>query len=187
MGGNAKQEMDDDNRGERKNQNETAKACGERGIHNAFTDIWLCTRTADEIITLLREERVTPEQLFDVVSRRIGDVNGQLHAVISTCFDRARDRLGDVKEQMRTLRARGQSFPPGYLYGMPVLIKDDSYVKGVRFTMGFYTEDEDGDNVKRRQFTDSDPLVLQVHTDACTLAQYTHVSRKDSLLMLHVH
>ena len=142
---------------------DNAKAFVAGGYENDdMDDMWLCTRTAEEIRTFLREERITPEQLISVVSRRIEDVNGQLHAVITTCFDRARAKLEEVKEHMRSFRARGRPFPPGYLYGMPVLIKDTNYVKGVRFTMGFYGQDEDEDNVKRREFTDSDPLVLQV-------------------------
>ena len=127
-----------------------------------FSDMWLCTRTAHEILSLLRDARVTPEELLSVVSRRIQNVNGHVHAVITTCFNRARTKLREVKEQMRSFRARGVPLPPGYLYGMPLLIKDTNYVRGVRFTMGFYTEDEDEENVKRREFTDSDPLVLQV-------------------------
>ena len=130
--------------------------------NNTYSSMYLCTRTADEIRTLLREEHVSPEKLIQQVETRIQQVNGQVHAVITPCFERARVKLTEIQKHMRDIRARGAKFPPGYLYGMPVLIKDDSYVRGVRFTLGFYLESEDEEHVKRRQLMDSDPVVLQV-------------------------
>ena len=119
---------------------------------------WLCTRTAAEIIELLKKKEVTPERLIRVVEERIEEVNGALHAVVTTCFDRAREKLRELEADME----RMEHFPPGFLYGMPVLIKDTNYLKGVRFSVGFYTEEEDAEHVAKAGLIDSDPLVLQI-------------------------
>ena len=84
-----------------------------------------------QVVELLKAKRVTPERLIEVVRNRIDRVNTEVNAVVTTCFDRALEKLG----QLRLTMAQMESFPPGFLYGMPVLIKDTNYVKGVRFSL----------------------------------------------------
>ena len=137
---------------------------------------WLATRTAAEIIELLKAKAVTPARLIEVVEERIEAVNGELHAVVTTCFDRAREKLREVEAEM----ARMESFPPGYLYGMPVLIKDLNYVEGVYFSSGFYTEEEDKERVAKLGLTVSDPMVLAIEVRrARTPAARAHLRRGD--------
>ena len=124
----------------------------------ATDDAWLCQSTAVEVIEMLKTKYVTPERLIQVVERRVADVNPQIHAVVTPCFSRARSKLRELEERMSAMTA----FPPGFLYGLPVLIKDTSYVHGVRFSLGFYTQEEDEEHVKKMGLTDSDPLVLQL-------------------------
>ena len=111
-----------------------------------------------QVVELLKAKRVTPERLIEVVRNRIDRVNTEVNAVVTTCFDRALEKLGELRLAM----AQMESFPPGFLYGMPVLIKDTNYVKGVRFSLGFYTEEEDAAHVAKAGLTDSCPLVRQI-------------------------
>ena len=62
--------------------------------------------------------------------------------MVTTCFGRAREKLRELDERMEKMAAP-HLYPPGFLYGLPVLIKDTNYVSGVRYSLGFYTEDED--------------------------------------------
>lgn len=115
---------------------------------------------------MLRTKQVTPEELIQVVERRVEAVNDTLHAVITPCFERARKRIPDLEAQIEKMENNGfissSSYPAGFLFGLPVLIKDTNYVHGVRYTSGFYREDEDAENVRKKGYVDSDPLILQI-------------------------
>ena len=91
----------------------------------------LWTWRAVDVVEALRKGRVTPLDLVKVAKDRILKVDSTLNAVPIRCFDRAERK---ARELMET------GFPdkpgPGYLYGLPVLIKDTLAVENVRFTMG---------------------------------------------------
>ena len=132
---------------------------GWRGFKAMTDDEYMCERTALEAVDLLKARRVTPERLIEVVRNRIDRVNPAVNAVVTTCFDRALEKL----KELRAAMARTEAPPPaGFLHGLPVLIKDTNYVKGVRFSLGFYTEEEDAAHVAKAGLTDSCPLVLQI-------------------------
>ena len=87
---------------------------------------------AAEVVEALRAGKVTPSEILRCARKRITEVeSGVLNAVPTTCFERA-------EEKARDLEKRGYPKDPerGYLYGLPVLIKDTLAVKGVRFTRG---------------------------------------------------
>jgi amidase len=88
----------------------------------------LISKTATEIVDLLRVGEVSSRELLDALERRIAAVDGAVGALPTLCFDRARkqaDRLTALPVEDR-----------GLLAGLPVPIKDLTKVAGVRTTEG---------------------------------------------------
>ena len=73
---------------------------------------------------LLRKREINPVELLDVLEKRIEQVNPQVNAVPTRCFDRARDH------------AQKNDFSNLPLAGLPVAIKDLMAVEGVKTTFG---------------------------------------------------
>jgi amidase len=106
--------------------------------------------TALECVRRLRAGELTPLDLIDAVERRAAQVNGAVNALVTPCYDRAR-------EHARKLMA----LPPverGLLAGLPVAIKDLNDVAGVRTTYGSPIF---ADNVPQ----ESDPMVQRIEAN----------------------
>jgi amidase len=88
----------------------------------------LVRATACEIVDRLNAGEITPLDLLDALEARIAEVDGEVNALPTLCFDRARAR---AKELMK--KPIGQRGP---LAGMPVPIKDLTAVAGVLTTQG---------------------------------------------------
>lgn len=87
--------------------------------------------TAREAVQRLATRQVSPLELIDAAERRIDETEGALNAIPTRCFDRARAHA-------KRLLAEGppRDPPPGYLYGLPIAVKDLTDVEGVRTTKG---------------------------------------------------
>ena len=88
----------------------------------------LIKKSALEIVALLRNQQITPKELLDILENRINEVDGQVNALPTKCFDRARrhaERLLKLPVEER-----------GLLAGLPIVIKDLTPVKDVLFTSG---------------------------------------------------
>ncbi len=83
---------------------------------------------ATELVACLRKDEITPLDLLDVLEKRIAEVDTKVNALPTLCFDRAR---GHARRLMHK-----QASERGLLAGMPVAIKDLTYVAGVRTTSG---------------------------------------------------
>ncbi|HKP22962.1 MAG TPA: amidase family protein [Dongiaceae bacterium] len=84
--------------------------------------------TALDAVRRLRAGELSPLDLIDAVERRASAVNGAVNALVTPCYDRAREharRLMKLPVQER-----------GPLAGLPVGIKDLNPVAGVRTTFG---------------------------------------------------
>ena len=92
----------------------------ERRINEA----WL--KPAADVVAELEAGRVTPEMLIEASVRRIRATN-KVNAVVTLCVERARERAAAFA------RAGGA---PGPLFGIPVLVKDNQPIEGVRWTGG---------------------------------------------------
>ncbi len=79
--------------------------------------------SACDVVALLRNREVTPEQLIDAALARIKAVDGSVNALPTVCADRAR------------ARAASESFD-ARLAGLPIVVKDLNEVAGVRTTYG---------------------------------------------------
>ena len=88
----------------------------------------LWQKTACEVNELLRNREISSFDLLDALETRVKQVDGEINALPTLCFDRAREQL-----------ARSESTPyskRGPLYGLPVTIKDLTAVEGVCTTSG---------------------------------------------------
>ena len=88
----------------------------------------LVRATACNIVDRLRKNDITPHDLLDALETRIGKVDGQVNALPTLCFDRARTQADKLMKKPAGER--------GLLAGMPVPIKDLTDVAGVLTTQG---------------------------------------------------
>ena len=87
--------------------------------------------TARDAVAKLRTGELCPRDLLDAAEARIAAVEPRINALPTRCFDRARDRAD------RLMAAGPPTEPgPGYLFGLPLAIKDLTDVAGVRTTYG---------------------------------------------------
>ena len=84
--------------------------------------------SATALVARLAKGEITPLDLLDALEPRIAEVDPQVNALPTLCFERARDHA-------KRLMAKPVS-ERGLLQGMPVAIKDLSNVAGVRSTQG---------------------------------------------------
>src|SRR4029077_6615315 len=95
---------------------------------NEVADLELVRETACAIVSKLNAGEVTPLDLLDVLEKRIAEVDGQVNALPTLCFDRARAHARALMKKPAGER--------GLLAGMPVPIKDLTAVAGVLTTQG---------------------------------------------------
>lgn len=92
----------------------------------------LICMTATEVVQKLKRKEISPLDLIDAVEKRVAQVDPVLNALPTLCLDRAREharRLMDAKENPCENE-------PGWLWGIPIAIKDTVDVQGVRTTYG---------------------------------------------------
>lgn len=92
------------------------------------TPVELVKLSAVEIVARLRRGDVTPLDCLQALEVRIAEVNGAVNALVTLCFDRARNHA--IALMKKPLNQRG------ILAGLPVPIKDLTDVSGVRSTQG---------------------------------------------------
>src|SRR3954451_16713653 len=88
----------------------------------------LINARATDLVTRLRKDEITPLDLLDALDARIASGDKKINALPTLCFDRARDHARHLMQKPAAER--------GLLAGMPVVIKDLTYVAGVRSTSG---------------------------------------------------
>jgi amidase len=93
-----------------------------------LADQGLVRETANAIVDKLKRGDVTPLELLDVLEKRIAEVDRDVNALPTLCFDRARDHAKALMQKKPAER--------GLLAGLPVPIKDLTSVAGVRTTQG---------------------------------------------------
>jgi amidase len=88
----------------------------------------LINARATELVARLRKDEITPLDLLEALQARIAAVDKSINALPTLCFDRAHDHARALMQKPPAER--------GLLAGMPVAIKDLTYVAGVRSTSG---------------------------------------------------
>ena len=86
--------------------------------------------SASEAVALLEKREVSPLEMLDAAAARIAETDGVLNAMPILCLDRARDAA------RRLMQQPSGEHPPHYLHGLPIAVKDNVHVQGVRCTMG---------------------------------------------------
>jgi aspartyl-tRNA(Asn)/glutamyl-tRNA(Gln) amidotransferase subunit A len=87
---------------------------------------WSATAVAEAI----RQRKVSPIQVFDDIEQHINLVNPRINAYCTLDLDRARKAAEEATETLD----RNNSLGP--LHGVPVAVKDDLAVQGLRYTCG---------------------------------------------------
>jgi amidase len=88
----------------------------------------LIHHTATEIVAALAQGTITPMDCLAALEQRIAAVNAPVNALVTLCFDRARDHAKRLMQLPQSER--------GLLCGLPIPIKDLTDVQGVRSTQG---------------------------------------------------
>ena len=86
--------------------------------------------SATAAVALLKQGKVSPLELIDAAAARIAATEPALNALPTLCLERAREHAKRLMQKPR------RDPPPHYLYGLPIAVKDNTDVKGVRCTSG---------------------------------------------------
>ena len=92
----------------------------------------LITRSAYEIVQLLKERQISPVDLVNASIERIGEVEGSLNALPTLCSEQALEKAQVLAQQ----KPFGQSDDRGWLGGVPISVKDLIETAGVKTTFG---------------------------------------------------
>ncbi len=108
--------------------------------------------TATEAVAHLRRGDVTPLELIDAAEARIAQTNPKINAMVTLCFDRARTQA------QRLMQRKNADVSAAFLHGLPIAVKDNTDVEGVRCTSGSRVHE-------KRIAPASDPVVrrLEAH------------------------
>lgn len=93
-----------------------------------MSELWRLS--AVEGVRLLKRREVSPLDLIDAAAARVEATNPKINALVTLCFERARDHA------RRIMGERRADPPAHYLYGLPIAVKDGTDVAGVRCTSG---------------------------------------------------
>jgi amidase len=86
--------------------------------------------SASAVVALLKCGKVSPLDLIDAAAARIQQTDPLLNAIPTLCVERA-------QEHAKRLMQNPPADPPAhYLYGLPIAVKDNTDVAGVRCTSG---------------------------------------------------
>ena len=92
-------------------------------MSNSTNTLWKLNAT--QIIKLLEEKDISPEEVLDSNINRINEVNPSVNAIVTLCSERAKNNIGKNKNKTNNI-----------LHNIPVLIKDITEVEGVKTTFG---------------------------------------------------
>ncbi|MBT5193627.1 MAG: amidase [Rhodospirillaceae bacterium] len=94
-----------------------------------MTELW--QKSANEMVTLLKGGQIRPSEAVDAAAQRIEATNGAVNSMVTLCLVRAQDYAARIEAQGHPERPG-----PGYLYGLPISVKDLQHVEGVLCTEG---------------------------------------------------
>lgn len=91
-----------------------------------MSELWRLSAT--EAVRQLRNRAIQPSELIDAALQRIAAVDPAINALPTLCVERARDAAARLPSDAPE--------SPGWLAGLPIVIKDTADVAGVRTTYG---------------------------------------------------
>jgi len=92
----------------------------------------LIQKSASEIVDLLATKQITPLEAVEASAERIAQVEPFINAMPTLCIEKAIDRAKHLTGQ-NDLADKSQR---GYLFGLPISVKDLTETAGVRTTFG---------------------------------------------------
>jgi Asp-tRNA(Asn)/Glu-tRNA(Gln) amidotransferase A subunit family amidase len=92
----------------------------------------LCYLSAVDLAARIRAGKLSPVEVVEALSDRISKLNPKLHAYVTLDLDNAR-KVAELKHKWQREHPGAHL---GLLHGVPVAIKDDLEVAGLRFTCG---------------------------------------------------
>ena len=93
-----------------------------------MNELWKLTARA--AVALLKKRALSPRELIDAAAARIGATNPSINAMVTLCLERAREHAARLENIDRS------QLSPHFLYGLPIGVKDNTDVSGVRCTSG---------------------------------------------------
>jgi Asp-tRNA(Asn)/Glu-tRNA(Gln) amidotransferase A subunit family amidase len=99
----------------------------------------ICYLTALDLAAMIRARKVSPAEVIDALADRIKRLNPKLRAFVTLDLENAR-KEAEMKHKMRKEHPDGDL---GLLHGVPVAIKDDLEVAGLRYTCGSKLREEE--------------------------------------------
>ncbi len=118
--------------------------------------------TATEAVAKLAGGEVTPLEMLDAAEARIADTNPQINAMVTLCFERARAHARRLMSSSRSGHAAG------FLHGLPIAVKDNTDVEGVRCTSGSRV-------YENRIAAGSDPVVQRLEAHGAIIVGKTNL------------
>ncbi len=118
--------------------------------------------TANEAVRRLATGEVSPLELIDVAAARIAETNPQINAMVTLCLERAREQARRLMNGPRAAR------PAGFLHGLPIAVKDNTDVEGVRCTSGSRV-------YEHRIAPGSDPVVRRLEASGAIIVGKTNL------------
>ncbi len=91
----------------------------------------LIALTAQEAIQKLKLREVSPLEMIDAAVERINETNDAVNSLPTLAIERAKSHAKTLMQSRIS-----DDIPPGYLYGLPIAVKDLKDVKGVLSTKG---------------------------------------------------
>jgi amidase/aspartyl-tRNA(Asn)/glutamyl-tRNA(Gln) amidotransferase subunit A len=132
---------------------------------------WSATRLAEAI----RRRQVSPVEIIETIASRIESKNPGINAYCTLDLNRARESAKESQEAL----ARNDSVGP--LHGVPVAVKDDLAVQGIRYTCG--------SNLLAEYVADYDDLTVErlkragaIILGKTNLPEFGHKGTTDNLL-----
>lgn len=128
-------------------------------------------RSAAELSLLLKQGALTPSELLEVSLSRISECNPTLNAIVTLCEDEARVAARESDERQRVKCRRSP------IDGIPVTVKDNLHVRGLRATWGSrlfseFVPHRDDISVERLRAAGA-ILIGKTNTPELALAGYT--------------
>jgi aspartyl-tRNA(Asn)/glutamyl-tRNA(Gln) amidotransferase subunit A len=101
-----------------------------------------------EAARLIRQKKISPVELTDLMLERIAALNPKLNAYLTVCYQPARQQARDAEREIMRGRYRGP------LHGIPIALKDNIHTQGIRTTagskiLGHFVPQEDAEVVSR--------------------------------------
>ena len=94
-----------------------------------MTELW--RKSAKEMVELLKAREIRPCEAINIAAARLDATDGAVNAMATLCLDRAHKHAARLEAEGHPIEPG-----PGYLYGLPISVKDLAHVEGVLCTEG---------------------------------------------------